>query len=104
MIKMPKKLSHLPLLFPLSFLFSFFSCCLCCSNLWCSAEDKSPEQLNTLAPRLERWHIAHIFFIHFQKYLCDGFFAWITVRVWQSNTPPFILGNYTRTFCLQFLL
>lgn len=54
--------------------FSFFLFCLCFSNLWCSAEDKSPEELSTLASRLERWHIAHIFFIHFQKYLCDIFF------------------------------
>lgn len=69
----PKKIAFSPFFsLPLS---SFSLFCFCYSNLWCSAEDKSPEQLRTLAPRLEQWHIAHIFFIHFQKYPCDGFFC-----------------------------
>lgn len=67
-------------LFPFLHIFSLFPLlfCLCCSNSWCSAEDKSPEELSTLAPLLEKRHIAHIFFIRFQKYPCDGFCAWIS--------------------------
>lgn len=84
-----------------SFLPSFFLFCLCYSNLWCSAEDKSPE-LSTLAQRLERWHIAHIFFMFFKISMQWGFFFLHEfLYVFGRETPSLY---HTKIFCFQFLL
>lgn len=102
--KMPKPNSLLPFLFPPSFLFS----CFAFAVLIYDVLQKTKAQKNSV-----HWHhawkgdILHIYFSYiFKNIHAKGFFffAWITVHVWQSNTSPFILGNYSRTFCLQFLL